>query len=407
MGTLQWSAFRQFSHPGVAFDEAFFAAVAEAYTRITIEEVLRPDVGPRVVPPQLLEPLKLWSDRTKPLAYLWLTSIGKLAGQVLAGRRGWLPDLLARVCVDLIDQLDDFCADFALASTAPLLIGRHFVRPGRHLTLAKAGIRACIRFAADSSGCREISSGCCTLIAQDRDIIAVPTKRRVRIVEARAMAATGGDPCGIPVRWDDLVRLGQHDTVVAGLHLLETCAPDYHRWVTRVVNTIIVIPTPPTGDCSGSWPDSSGCVYLSQPISALKVAEVLVHEASHQYFHMAERISPSKRPDEHGLYYSPSVGTERPLDRILLAYHAFANVLNFYSKLAGDWTRHAWLPDRVRQVNATVEVLDTPLRRMQGLSELGAAIYLPLQMALAQSLRGPMKLAGERAALSVIPLGQM
>jgi HEXXH motif-containing protein len=102
---------------------------------------------------------------------------------------------------------------------------------------------------------------------------------------------------------------------------------------------------------------------------------------------MAERISSSKRQDERRLFFSPSVGKDRPLDRILLAYHAFANVLIFYATISERGYRNTWMTNRAKGLRNDVEILQAHLTKAQGLSELGLAIFLPLKNTLAENLR--------------------
>jgi HEXXH motif-containing protein len=69
---------------------------------------------------------------------------------------------------------------------------------------------------------------------------------------------------------------------------------------------------------------------MSLPERPVAVAEMLVHEASHHYFHIVRRLEAVHDESDGRLYYSVVKGRERTIDLILLAFHAFANVALFY-----------------------------------------------------------------------------
>jgi HEXXH motif-containing protein len=118
--------------------------------------------------------------------------------------------------------------------------------------------------------------------------------------------------------------------VAAAIELLRQSTPRYARWVSRVVRELVVLRTPAgiLSSCSNAeWP---GKIQMSLPRQAAEVAEMLVHEGSHQYFHIVQMADAVCDEDDNRLYYSPVKGTERPIEMILLAFHAFANVALFY-----------------------------------------------------------------------------
>ncbi len=78
---------------------------------------------------------------------------------------------------------------------------------------------------------------------------------------------------------------------------------------------------------SMDWP---GVVSCSFPIGAAALAETFVHEASHQHLNIVRRLGPVVNRTDAGLYYSPLKGSARPIEAILVAYHAVANMLLFY-----------------------------------------------------------------------------
>ncbi|WP_162916176.1 aKG-HExxH-type peptide beta-hydroxylase [Burkholderia sp. PAMC 26561] len=170
--------------------------------------------------------------------------------------------------------------------------------------------------------------------------------------------------------------------------LLAQAAPEYARWVTRVLNSIVLLPHLANRSCSGSWADASGTIYMTEPVCALEAAEILVHESSHQYFHMLEKVGSCLKPGCTEMYFSPPVQKERLLDRILIAYHAFANVLIMYLKAFRNGYGDQYTVNRFNAFVSDVAVLEGYLARSDGLSDIGRSIFEPLRGALAEADAG-------------------
>lgn len=118
---------------------------------------------------------------------------------------------------------------------------------------------------------------------------------------------------------------------------------------------------------------------MSQPNSLLEVGEVLIHECAHQHFHLACRVFPMKTETENGRYFSPPVGRDRPLDMILIAYHAFANVLTYYERAFDMSLGDQLSQNRYTSFSQEVAVLESYLDNNKGLSELGRTIFAKLR----------------------------
>jgi HEXXH motif-containing protein len=111
-------------------------------------------------------------------------------------------------------------------------------------------------------------------------------------------------------------------------------APEYLSWFGDAIR---VVASWVGGDQvlkSGSLPGNQGLIYISSPLPVARLAESLVHEAAHQYFQTAETVDrfTGMAADER-MYWSPYASTHRHLDRILFAFHAFANVTAFYQQV--------------------------------------------------------------------------
>lgn len=168
------------------------------------------------------------------------------------------------------------------------------------------------------------------------------------------------------------------ETVARGVDVLRTFAPEYVPWVDRVVRAIVPLRCPPETSISRSVKGEHGIVYASFPADALHMAEVLVHEAAHQYFNILEHAVWLASPlADARLYWSPYIQKERTIDRILFAYHAFANVLVFHrrcreGRLDPRLAVHNDLASQERQL----AILDGHLRpATTGLRPAGRALY--------------------------------
>jgi HEXXH motif-containing protein len=163
-----------------------------------------------------------------------------------------------------------------------------------------------------------------------------------------------------------------------GLGLLHNASPAYDAWCSRVLSDVFTLDGSDGATRSASDASVLGHVAVSAPASPLQIAELFVHESTHQYFHLAEQLGPLHDGSDAHLYYSPVKRCPRPIERILLAHHAFANILLFYRCViereldcTGDaqasFDRHA----------RSLRQLELALDATQALTALGRALYLP------------------------------
>ena len=123
----------------------------------------------------------------------------------------------------------------------------------------------------------------------------------------------------------------EYHTIAQAMDLLRQQAPLHYSWVARVIRRVVVIESGPQRYLrSGSEAKLWGLIYVCDDPDPLSIAEILVHEASHQYFYLLTRLGDPVSGTSARTYYSPFVDAQRRLDRILLAYHAFSNVYLFY-----------------------------------------------------------------------------
>src|SRR5262249_9151892 len=130
---------------------------------------------------------------------------------------------------------------------------------------------------------------------------------------------------------------------------------------------------------SSSYQYRDGLIHASSRSSPMSLTEVLVHEASHQYFYLLSRLGQVDDGTDKNSYFSPFAVAERSLDRILLAYHACGNIL-----LLCGFCQESSAPDagysaqRHRVLISHFTQLAAPLRNNAALTGVGLSLYEPL-----------------------------
>jgi HEXXH motif-containing protein len=171
----------------------------------------------------------------------------------------------------------------------------------------------------------------------------------------------------------------------AAFDLIAAVSPPYRDWVTRLIRFILPLDAQPGAMVNGSQGHRWGEVHMSSKLDPLMHAEMLVHEASHQHYFLAESLGRVSDGTDPTMYYSPLVREHRPVERILLAYHAVANILLFYDdyEAAGGEITPFFTRNRA-QLRAELEQLAPPLRTNRGLTGIGHAMWQPLDAALSK-----------------------
>lgn len=161
------------------------------------------------------------------------------------------------------------------------------------------------------------------------------------------------------------------------LESLDEHIPSCTSWVRRVLKYVSLVHSPPGHLQSGTFKGFCGLIYMTDLDDRLKTAEALVHEASHQYFSTLACLGDMVK-DAGKLFYSPFVRRDRPPDRILFAYHAFANVEMLYRGCleAGVETGQCEksMADMAPEVGAVERILLSEVE----LTPLGSSIFEPL-----------------------------
>lgn len=131
-----------------------------------------------------------------------------------------------------------------------------------------------------------------------------------------------------------------HQTLDKAFALLAQAGDDVRNWVTAIISRISIVSSEGGARLSSrSISARAGNIQIAAPGDELHIAELMVHEAAHQYFHLAQLYGAVTDPNSSGkLFYSAINGRYRPLERVALAYHAIANMFELLDRLIAENT---------------------------------------------------------------------
>ncbi|PYI93703.1 MAG: hypothetical protein DME97_05455 [Verrucomicrobia bacterium] len=175
--------------------------------------------------------------------------------------------------------------------------------------------------------------------------------------------------------------------IIDAADVLERCAPVYYVWVATLLRELV----PLRGDTLGGGTSSRsflfcpGQIHFSTPATLLQTVNMMVHECSHQFFHMLQ-WSMAMVKEGAPEVFSVLKNTSRPLDKVLLGFHAFANMrlaLGFL-RANPEGLELKELADHERDVSSIVGSLDSSLQPFVDdyLEPAGKALYAPLRAKL-------------------------
>ncbi len=168
------------------------------------------------------------------------------------------------------------------------------------------------------------------------------------------------------------------ETLTTALDLLEEHVPHYFDWVVRIIRRVVVLHSEQDLLRSGSHENQYGTIHISDNLRVLSLAEMLIHEASHQYLELLIKLGPTIDPGHKKLYYSPVKQCDRPLHKILLAYHAFANVMLFYRNVDERGLADDYFTNLQNVLNEELSQLEQPLIGNDAILPIGKALVEPL-----------------------------
>lgn len=163
------------------------------------------------------------------------------------------------------------------------------------------------------------------------------------------------------------------------LALLDRQSPAHCDWVRRLAVT--VTPLERQGRTIRSWSsgDYPGLVCLCGNGELVEVAETLVHEASHQHFHALRQFGDLVDPSSDEMAFSPVKSCPRPIEMILLSYHAFANVQLYFRHLAAAGLVAAdWYVSHCATLLEWRPILEGALRESRSVTPLGHLLWRTL-----------------------------
>jgi HEXXH motif-containing protein len=391
--SLDDSAYNCFASPLVALNEPFLEMVVINHARLTVEAFLsRNSDQLECLGGGLVSVLTGWLSCDETFATVWDASFGQVYASLLQNDKDNVAQCAAALALHLHEC--GYPGEWELHANVPVRF-----RFGRWLLPPAEAVRVC-------ASEHRISISICS-----RGVWGDYTFQRGE------EDWEGADVCALPVLSEDNIRLrifncgnitsagtwlierlgfaelykSKEDETTAAVQVVSVCraaidfiragSDSYLPWVTRVLRDLILLPPSPGITHSGSDKASPGAICLSEVNDRCAVGEMLVHEATHQYFHILNRLGPVDDGTDSTLYFSPFKNADRPIAFILIAYHAFGNVLLFYKKartrvLAA--TENRYIDLRIQLLEQQLDTLEDALRRTKALTPLGRALWKPL-----------------------------
>ncbi|MDV3002650.1 MAG: hypothetical protein N5P05_004305 (plasmid) [Chroococcopsis gigantea SAG 12.99] len=163
------------------------------------------------------------------------------------------------------------------------------------------------------------------------------------------------------------------------LDVLNHYIPEYKQWVSLLVREFTPLLSAGKGSDSASFKNFPGHIHFSIPYSVSSGIVTMIHESSHQFFNLLEWNMQLVKNDIE--IYSILKNSHRPLLKVLLGYHAFANALIGLVILRD---RGFFDQDYDRVFNHTCELVNSLGKSienvgLENLTEIGMSLYLPLR----------------------------
>jgi HEXXH motif-containing protein len=381
--SVEFQACRCFSTPLDGDFEGFSELVATTHARVLLERFLSTysDELAREAP----ELGRMLAERADRLDYevVWDPSCGELWRALRAREEeGWK---LATALGLRLAALDRERSEWSgpMPPEPRLVFDRWLLPRGDELHVRSDPRGAELRVRAnghDETLVAELREGSWHL---DAEPIAGVRDSRVLLVPPEALAPDARE--GLRGEIASTVEPEMTAACAAALELLDGCSPPYATWVRHAIRQLLPLEPEPGRSRSGSRSDHPGLVHMSLPDDPVVVADNLVHEASHQYYHLACHVDRVDTGEDQRLYYSPAVGRERPLSRILVAFHAFGNVALLYEACLESGVQDGGYCARRRdELIPRLRQLHEPLADNPALTPVGAALAYPLAERLAE-----------------------
>jgi hypothetical protein len=211
-------------------------------------------------------------------------------------------------------------------------------------------------------------------------IVAPPSPPSVIVVIPDELVSPDLLPAYATAKFMPLAELMQSDLALVGaLKCLAVQDASMLSWVNSVVREVVPIHAPGGLLASSSSPWDCGAVAITADARAAVVAEMLIHEASHQHFFLAKHLGRMDDGSDRTEYYSPMVDSGRQLEKILLAFHALGNMAMLHAAAIRDGAASSdFSKERMREISRRLDKVQPVLHGSVALTGLGRCIYGPL-----------------------------
>ena len=276
---------------------------------------------------------------------------------------------------------------FDISTSHPVLLGHTKIRAGAyHLAVHPDGIELDLIEADFIHAQRFVKkSGLLTFLESDSNAAFIDVSGVALGIVADDYWADFDSYQALDGRSMESMRLFS-DAARRALEILFDVDAAYGLWVACVVRYLIMMKTT-CGDRvnkSRSILFRFGGIEINPDVDDTEIMELLVHECSHQYYHMLSLMHPLHR-DVSTLHYSAATESQRPMERLLIAYHAQVNISIFLDRVFDSVA-----PSQKSSINRLTNIgihklnsLNSQLRRHAeaGLSEHGLELYKTLEKA--------------------------
>lgn len=155
-------------------------------------------------------------------------------------------------------------------------------------------------------------------------------------------------------------------------------SPEHLAWISEVALDLSPVDGRDGRLRSATHPSSPGRIAATFHGVPGMLAELLVHESSHLFFHLANELDPLEDGSDDALYWSPAKKAPRPIGKILLAFHAWANITSLFEAAIAKGLDHDGHATRSLAVlREDMAAMAEPLRTSRALTEHGRALVAP------------------------------
>jgi hypothetical protein len=161
--------------------------------------------------------------------------------------------------------------------------------------------------------------------------------------------------------------------VAHAIGLIEETSAPLHGWIDQAIAGVLCLEAPPGSCSSGSSVSYPGLVFVTHPINVENLAVLLVHEAAHIYFNALSQHVQLVQLGTTETIYSPFRGLRRPIGKVLLAFHAAANIVRYTSSRRLLGVTHPALEYEYRTTLEYAHGMHADLSKTSALTAAGSA----------------------------------